>query len=183
MAPDGLLELRYYLRRCKMGYRNKTYIIFDGDNDMWAYAYMKGWANNDNVTFDFHDAHDIKPLTDRASEATVKQTLRTRLSNTKISIVIVGDNTKNLHRFVRWEIETSLDLDLPIVAVNLNGTRGIDRERCPPILRDKYVVHVPFKQAIVRYALENFPQEFANRSLNAPGDRQYPASVYQSVGL
>jgi len=29
-----------------MSYRNKTYVIFDGDNDMWAYSYMKGWKAN-----------------------------------------------------------------------------------------------------------------------------------------
>ena len=26
-----------------MSYRNKTYVIFDGDKDLWAYAYMLGW--------------------------------------------------------------------------------------------------------------------------------------------
>ena len=31
-----------------MAYRNKTYVAFDGDNDMWAYAYMKGWKQNDS---------------------------------------------------------------------------------------------------------------------------------------
>jgi len=51
-----------------VGYQNKTYVIFDGDNDMWAYAYMKGWKSNENMAFNFYDAHDIRPLTDRASE-------------------------------------------------------------------------------------------------------------------
>ena len=38
-----------------MPYRNKTYIAFDGDNDMWAYSYMKGWKQNDNIDFNFYD--------------------------------------------------------------------------------------------------------------------------------
>jgi hypothetical protein len=32
-----------------------TYVIFDGDNDRWAYAYMRGWKVNDRVEFDFRD--------------------------------------------------------------------------------------------------------------------------------
>ncbi len=50
-------------REGKMSYRNKTYVIFDGDNDMWAYAFMKGWKQNDNIDFSLYDAHDIRPLT------------------------------------------------------------------------------------------------------------------------
>jgi hypothetical protein len=35
-----------------------TYVIFDGDNDRYAYAFMKGWKVNERVEFDFRDAHD-----------------------------------------------------------------------------------------------------------------------------
>ena len=54
-----------------MSYRNKTYVIFDGDKDMWAYAYMKGWNQSEHIEFSFYDAHDLRPLADRASEETV----------------------------------------------------------------------------------------------------------------
>ena len=33
-----------------MSYRNRTYVIFDGDNDMWAYAYMKGWKESEQLS-------------------------------------------------------------------------------------------------------------------------------------
>jgi len=34
-----------------MSYRNKTYVIFYGDNDLWAYAYMKGWNESEHMEF------------------------------------------------------------------------------------------------------------------------------------
>jgi hypothetical protein len=72
-----------------MGYRNKTYIIFDGDNDMWAYGYMKGWKASEHIDFNFHDAHDLKPLTDRASdEEYIKGRLRERFSSAVQVIVL-----------------------------------------------------------------------------------------------
>lgn len=166
-----------------MSYRNRTYVIFDGDNDMWAYAYMKGWKESEHIDFDFYDAHDLRPLTDRASEDTVRTRLRERLSNSKQAVVLIGESTRYLYRFVRWEIETALDLDFPIVGVNLNGSRKYAAELCPPILRDQYAVHVPFKEKIIQYALDNFPAEYARRDPNASGNRHYPDSIYTGLGL
>jgi hypothetical protein len=166
-----------------LSYRNKTYVIFDGDEDMWAYRYMRGWKANENVDFDFFDAHDLKPLTDRASEDTVKRRLRERLSNTKQALVLVGGKTKNLYRFVRWEMETCQGLDNPIIAVNLNGKRSRDYDLCPPILQDTYVVHVPFKLRIIQYALDNFPDEYHRRKPQDNGPRVYNDSVYEKLGL
>src|SRR5574341_243192 len=146
-----------------MSYRIKTYVIFDGDNDMWAYAYMKGWKENDRIDFNFYDAHDLRPLTDRASEETVRARLRERMANAKQVIVLVGENTKKLYRFVRWEIDRALSNDLPIIVVNLNGKRGWDSDRCPPILDKVYAVHVAFKMKMIQHALDQFPEEYAKR--------------------
>lgn len=166
-----------------MSYRNKTYVIFDGDEDMWAYRFMRGWKANENIDFNFFDAHDLKPLTDRAREDTVKGRLKERLGGTKQVIVLVGEKTKNLYRFVRWELETCIDLNIPIIAVNLNGLRSRDRDLCPPIIRDEYVVHIPFKLKIIQYALDNFPSEFHQRSQSDKGPRLYSDSVYTKLGL
>ena len=167
----------------QMSYQNKTYVIFDGDNDMWAYAYMKGWKENDNIDFNFYDAHDIRPLTDRASEETVKQRLRERMASAKQAIVLIGENTKNLFRFVRWEMELALKKDIPIIAVNLNNKRRMDSDRCPSIIRNEYVVYISFKMKIIKYALDNFPTEYNGRDPEEKGDRYYKDEVYEELGL
>ena len=167
-----------------MSYRNKTYVIFDGDGDMWAYAFMLGWKSRDHIEFDFHDAHDINTITDRANEETVKRKLRERFKDTKQVIVLVGPNTKNLYRFVRWEIDVALDLNLPIIVVNLNGGRACDQDLCPPILRGEMAVHVAFRMKIIQYAMDNFPAEHGKLlAQSAGGDRVYPDSVYKQLGI
>lgn len=168
-----------------MGYRNKTYVIFDGDNDMWAYARMKGWKALKNIDFDFYDAHDLKPLTRQASnEAYIKQRLLERIKNTKQVIVLVGNSTKNLYKYVRWEIEQCQKLGLPIVVVNLNKRRSIDYTLCPPILKGKNAVHISFRMKIIKYALDYFPNYF-NSSVDKTkiNDWHYLASVYKNLGL
>ena len=98
-------------------------------------------------------------------------------------ILLVGKHTKHLFRFVRWELEVALELGLPIIAVNLNNKRGYDSDLCPPILSDKYVVHISFKMAIIKYALDNFPGEFATRDKSQSGNRLYNEEVYKRLGL
>jgi len=165
-----------------VAYKNKTYVIFDGDKDMWAYAYMLGWIRNDHIAFDFQNAHDLAPLTAQAGEDTVKRKLRERISNTKQALVLIGESTKNLYRFVRWEMEMCQAMNIPIIAVNLNNRRDQDNDLCPAILRGKYVVHLPFKAKIIKYALDNFPDEFSRRPDDS-GPRAYNDSVYASLGL
>lgn len=166
-----------------MSYRNKTYVIFDGDNDMWAYAYMKGWKENERIDFDFYDAHDLRPLTDRASEETVKLRLRERMTNAKQVMVLVGEHTKNLYHFVRWEIQLAMDKDLPIIVVNLNNKRRHDPDCCPPILRDYCAIHVAFKMKIIKFALDYFTDWYNSASREDSGWRYYKDDVYDRLGL
>ncbi|WP_418604427.1 TIR domain-containing protein [Hwangdonia sp.] len=168
-----------------MGYRNKTYVIFDGDNDMWAYARMKGWNALDNIDFNFFNAHDLKPLTGQAANETyIKQRLLERIKSAKQVVVLVGSSTKNLFRYVRWEIEQCQNLDLPIVVVNLNKVRSIDNTLCPPILKGANAMHVSFRMKIIKYALDYWPNQYdSSVDKTKRNDWHYPASVYKDLGL
>jgi hypothetical protein len=159
-----------------MSYRDPTYVIFDGDADKWAYAYMKGWKENDRIDFDFHDAHDLDTMSSRAQgEAYVKSKLKERLKRSSIVVVLIGKNTKNLFRFVRWELDLALEFGLPIVAVNLNKKNRMDSELCPAIIRDVCAVHVPFRMDAIKRALDTWPQEYRtfDARKKAEGNRYY----------
>jgi hypothetical protein len=169
-----------------MGYKDPTYVVFDGDNDKWAYAYMKGWKKNENIDFDFRDAHDIDSMTARAqNEQYVKTQLRERMGKSAAVVVIVGRNTKNLYKFVRWELELALELGMPIIVVNLNEKRDLDRDLCPAFIRDACAVHLPFKMAAIKGALDAWPAEFRkmNGSDKAKGARVYSTDIYKSWGI
>jgi hypothetical protein len=160
-----------------------TYVIFDGDNDIWAYGYMKGWKALRNIDFDFRDAHDVHGLTRRATdEAYVKRQLAPVLRNAGQVIVLAGDSTRHLYKFVRWEIDLAIAHDRPIIVANLNKLRTHDPNRCPPLLDDVYAVHVSFERAIIRCALDHFPKEYRNRGVEK-GPRYYTENVYRGLGL
>jgi hypothetical protein len=107
-----------------------------------------------------------------------------RMRNSKVFVLLVGSNTRFLYKFVRWEIEQAVTRGLPIVAVNLNGHRAIDTERCPPILAGELAVHVSFNPAIIQHALENWPDfEAQQRALGKSGPFFYNDQVYARYGL
>ncbi len=167
-----------------MPYRNKTYVCFDGDNDIHYYYLMRAWKQNDGVSFNFFDAHDLNTARDTSLTESIRSQLRERLNNSKILVVLIGERTRYLYRFVRWEMEQALDLELPIVGVNLNGLRQQDPLRCPPVIRDTLAVHVSFNAAIVQFALEHWPAfDVLCRHQHRGGAHYYPSNVYASLGL
>lgn len=146
-----------------MAYRNKTYVAFDGDKDMWAYRYMKGWSSLKNIDFNFQDAHSIREVTDRAQDETyIKRILRERLQNSKVFVLLLGESTKNLRKYVRWEIELAIELEIPIIAVNLNNVNGVDTERCPKTLQNHLTLHGPFKLEFIKDSLNVITQNGYN---------------------
>lgn len=156
-----------------MSYRNKTYVIFDADEDMAYYRIMTAWKSNDNIDFDFHDAHELNNLRSNTSVDQIKRKLRERMKNSKQVIVLVGEKTKNLHQFVRWEIELAIELEIPIVAANIDKSNRAN-SKTPPILKDEaFFVSVPFGQKEIKHALDLFPNEFNKEKDNAPSSRYY----------
>lgn len=167
-----------------MSYRNKTYVCFDGDTDMHYYRLMCAWNQSDGVKFDFYNAHDVNSARDSSSEESIKNQLAERLRNTKVFVVLIGEKTRYLNKFVRWEMEQAIKRSLPIIAVNLNGMRMQDPDRCPPIIREELAVHVSFNAAIMQYALENWPGFVDSlKKEGKSGPYYFKSETYQKLGL
>ena len=106
------------------------------------------------------------------------------MSNTKLFVLLVGEHTRYLQKFVRWEIEQALLRDLPVIAVNLNGRRSIDKDKCPALLRDQLAIHVSFNAAIMQRALDEWPESHArHRRSQHSGPYYYKDAVYVGLGL
>jgi len=167
-----------------MPYRNKTYVAFDGDNDISYYRIMQAWRANGNVAFDFHNAHDLNSARDSSSEESIKSQLRIKMQNTKLFLLLVGNNTYRCTKFVKWEIESAIRIGLPIVVVNLNNKKQFDDDLCPSWLDEQLAIHIPFKQKIIQYAIDKWPESH-NKLVEKEESRSYfyEASVYEKLGL
>lgn len=55
-----------------MVYRDKTYVAFDGDNDIKYFNLMKAWKQSDNTDFNFYDAHELNSARDSSLTESIK---------------------------------------------------------------------------------------------------------------
>ena len=167
-----------------MPYKNKTFVSFDGDTDIRYYRLMQAWKQNDGLDFNFYDAHDLNYARDSSLESSIKSQLAERLRNSRLFVLLIGEKTRYLQKFVRWEIEQAIASDLPIIGVNLNGRRAMDPERCPTVLQAALAVHVSFNMAIVQHAMDNWPSShLQNRTASKSGPFYYAESVYNDLRL
>lgn len=167
-----------------MPYRNKTFVSFDGDTDMQYYRLMQAWKQNDGIEFNFYNAHDINTARDSSQESSIKAQLAERMRNSKIFVLLVGERTRYLTKFVQWEIEQAISRSLPIIAVNLNGRRSMDESRCPMTAQRTLAVHISFNAAIMQHALDHWPANHEKLSKEGKsGPYYYNDQIYAGLGL
>ncbi|MGO9146626.1 MAG: TIR domain-containing protein [Desulfomonilia bacterium] len=167
-----------------MPYRNKAFVSFDGDTDMSYYRLMQAWKQNDGIEFNFYNAHDINSARDSSQEASIKAQLAERMRNSKIFILLVGERTRYLTKFVQWEIEQAISRSLPIIVVNLNGRRSMDESRCPTTARQTLAVHISFNAAIMQHAMDYWPTSHEKlKNEGKTGPYYYTDDIYRGLNL
>jgi hypothetical protein len=167
-----------------MPYRNKTFVSFDGDTDIHYYRLMQAWKQNDGIAFSFYNAHDLNTARDTSLESSIKRQLAERIRNSCDFILLVGERTRYLTKFVRWEIEQAIAHDLPIIVVNLNARRSMDSERCPLLAQQTLAVHIPFNAAIMQHALDHWPRSHETYVREGKsGPYYYNDTVYNDLRL
>lgn len=169
-----------------MGYRNKTYVAFASE-DISKYRLMEAWKANEHIDFDFFDAHDLYISRDTSKPETIKRNLRERLKNAKQVVLLGSKDGKRKGgdgvSFLAHEIAVIIEFNLPVVVVNLDGDRVVDKNYIPdPLLNaNYYTVSVSFQPKIIMHALDNYAVTFA--ASDKKGPHQYPAKVYSDLGL
>jgi hypothetical protein len=169
-----------------MSYRNKTYVAFASE-DIRSYRLMEAWRDNDNIEFDFSDAHDLYIARDTSKPETIKRNLRERMKNAKQVVLLGSPDAKTKagdgKSFLAYELEVALELNLPIVVAHIDGSRKGNSSNYPKPLKDEsyYTMSVSFQPAIITYALDNYAPSFASSATT--GERIYNESVYKTLGI
>ncbi len=171
-----------------MSYRNKTYVAFASENISY-YRMMEAWRDNDNIDFDFYDAHDLYISRDTSKPETIKKNLQERMKNAKQVVLLGSADAKRKGgdgvSFLAHEIDLIIEFDLPTVVSNIKNTkdRKVDRALIPdPLLDAKYhTMSVTFQPSIIMYALDHYPSDFSKHEKSGPYN--YKDSVYESLGL
>ncbi|TXE21691.1 molecular chaperone Tir [Serratia marcescens] len=169
-----------------MSYRNKTYVAFASE-DISYYRLMEAWKANENIDFNFFDAHDLFVSRDTSKPETIKKNLRERMKNAK-QIVLLGSSTAKKKggdgdSFLAHEIDLILEFNLPVVIVNLDGGRTVNNDFIPKPLLDAnhFTMSVSFQPKIIKHALDNYCATYSTSANKGP--YYYKASVYSDLGI
>ena len=150
-----------------MAHTDKTYVVFDGTEDIRYYNLMKAWRENKHIDFHFYDAHDLDPILWAQNEQYIKSKLRERMNIAKQVLVLIGQKTKYHTKYIQWEIDLAEEKGIPIIVVNLDGYNGCNSSLCHPSLKiTDSIMHVPFGPYEIKFALDNFHSKPNNPSKN-----------------
>jgi hypothetical protein len=140
---------------------------------------MTAWKAHDGIDFDFNNSHDLTTIRPDSGVEAIKASLRERMRNSKNLVLLIGDNTKYLRKYVPWEIEIAMKADLPLIIVNINGKKQIDYDLCPKLLHSELAIHIPYGIDIMQEALDNWPTSHSQyRSAKKSTPFHYNQSVY-----
>ena len=153
----------------------RTFVGFSS-TDIRYYRLMQAWKENENIDFSFTDCQLSSEL-NSDNESYIKRKCRERINMAGKYALLIGADTKSKHKYVRWEAEVAIEKNCTIIGVNLDGSRRINRDKSPPIIREIGAIFIPFSPKIVSYALQNYSMHKDNDNYH------YEDSVYSKLGL
>ncbi|MDH7497577.1 MAG: TIR domain-containing protein [Syntrophomonadaceae bacterium] len=142
-----------------MARAGRAFFSLDPGNPLDTYLVLAAWTYAAGL-----GVHCWNPLGAEempvGGEREARRVLRQELRGCRLAVALVGRETGRRSTVARWEMETALELDLPVLAVNLNGKDGLDQRRCPEVLKGRTVLHVAFARPVVTYALQVWPERY-----------------------
>ena len=151
----------------------RTFIGFSS-TDINYYWLMLAWKEHEHIDFNFTDCQLNSELNSEDEEY-IKRKCRGRINMAGKYILLIGNDTKSKHKYVRWEAEIAREKGCTIIGVNLDGSRAFNSNLCPSIIRDIGAIFVPFSAKIIQYALEHYQMQQDN-------NYEYKDEIYRGLG-
>ncbi|MSM38677.1 MAG: hypothetical protein GJT30_03515 [Geobacter sp.] len=151
----------------------RTFIGFSS-TDIRNYRLMLAWKEHEHIDFNFSD-FQLSSEINSEDEVYIKRKCRERINMAGKYVMLIGEDTRNKYKYVRWEAEIAIEKGCTIIGVNLDGARQVVEKTCPPVIRDIGAIFVPYSPKIIAYALENY-------KMKESGNYHYKDEVYRQLG-
>lgn len=151
-----------------------TFVGFSS-TDIKYYRLMQAWKEHEHIDFDFRDCQ-LQDEINSENEDYIKSKCRKRIVMASKFIQLIGEDTRNKYKYVRWEAEVAIEKGCTIIGVNLDGSRQYNEAKCPPIIRNVGAIFVPYSPKIIQYALENYKMHDDSKNYH------YTEQTYSQLG-
>jgi MTH538 TIR-like domain (DUF1863) len=151
----------------------RTFVGFSS-SDIHCYRLMLAWKEHEHIDFNFTNCQ-LGSEINSENEAYIKRKCRERIDMAGTFAVLIGQDTRSRHKYVRWEMEVAIEKKCRIIGINLDGARQVVDSTCPPIIRNIGAIFVPFSPQIIAYALNDYV-------MNPDNDYHYKEHIYTQLG-
>lgn len=132
----------------------RIYVIYDEENEKSFYSLLKAQCEEYDKNLFFASSLSKHNFVDCDFErSSIK-----RIRSFDVVVFLISDTSKYMSSWTKEELEESMRLKKPMIAVNLNGARSLDIENCPSILANQFILFVSFNAAVVCEAIKLWPQ-------------------------
>ena len=153
--------------------QSRVFVGFSS-TDIQQYRLMCAWKAHEHIPLDFTDCQLGTELNSE-NEQYIKRKCRERIDMAGTYIMLIGDDTRSKHKYVRWEAEIAIEKGCRIIGVNLNRACYVDYNRTPAILKSIGALFIPFSPKVVAYALDNW-------RMKASQNWTYKPKIYTQLG-
>lgn len=151
-----------------------TFVGFSS-TDIKYYRLMQAWKEHEHIDFDFRDCQ-LQDEINSENEDYIKSKCRKRIAMASKFLQLIGEDTRNKYKYVRWEAEVAIEKGCAIIGVNLDGSRQYNEAKCPPVIRNVGAIFVPYSPKIIQYALENYKMHDDSKNYH------YTEKTYAQLG-
>lgn len=85
----------------------RTFVGFSS-TDIHYWRLMQAWKANKNIDFNFANCQ-LQVEVNSENEAYIKRKCRERINMAGKYVLLIGQDTKSKHKYVRWEAEVAIE--------------------------------------------------------------------------
>lgn len=162
----------------------KIFLAFEGTCDLEFLDTFKTWKDKDGKPYDAYTLLSELKKIDKVDDDALKASMQDAMSKADVFAIVIGPKTKSFRKFTRWQVEYAVSSKKPVIAINLNGIRSVDFDRCPTFLKKNLSMHITAQNEIFEYALEKWPASHLEKLAEEDHKNyRYSNGVYESLGL
>ena len=157
----------------------RIFFSVDQDRHREIYRELLAWLNQNDTPIDPWTTQDIAEDAASGTPSIEHNRLVDHIVHSDYVMLLVGDASLDPEGIETKALNTAAWLKRPIVALNLNQSRTVDREHFPSLIQEQLVLHIPMEGQVIRHALETWRDEaFKLRTMGHGGPVHYPSEIY-----
>lgn len=161
----------------------KVFVTID-TTDLSNFNQMLEWKDQDGNNLQLVNGLSVLKRLDKEDDEVLKEELHKLMDDCDVVAVVIDKATKSFKKFTRWQMEYAAASHIPTIALNVNGIRSVDYDRCTAFMKKTLSLHLAFQEKIFAYALANWPEEYSKKALaEEKKTYRYSNDLYASLGL